>query len=234
MFKIHIAQLNILIINKYNYIKDMCQKYLTDDEKTDFTVSVTVDEIMNEDNGAGYDPSYLESLAIYRRIAEKIIDFDGFLMHGVAINVHSKGVIFTAKSGVGKTTHTRLWQKLLGDEMTVINGDKPLIRIIDSKAYAYGTPWAGKEGMHTNSYVQVDTVCFLERFEKNECYLLNKSSVLDKLFSQIYLPGSTKEYLKTIDLLSQFINSVNFYKIKCNMDLSAAKKAYEEIFRWKE
>ena len=49
MFKVCIAQLNILIINKYAYIEDMCKEYLTNDEKTDFTVSVTSADITKED-----------------------------------------------------------------------------------------------------------------------------------------------------------------------------------------
>lgn len=78
MFKVCIAQLNILIINKYDYIKVMCQKYFINDTKTDFTVSVTSSEIMEEDKGTGYDLGYLESLAIYRKIAKKsqnLMDF---------------------------------------------------------------------------------------------------------------------------------------------------------------
>lgn len=227
MFKINMAQLNIMIDNKYGYLKTFCTDYITDSTETDFTVSVTDAEIMAEDDGSGYDVGYLESLAVYRKIAEKMLSFDGFLMHGVAIDVESKGIIFTAKSGVGKTTHTRLWQKHLGDKMIVVNGDKPLIRIKDGKAYAYGTPWAGKEGMHKNTRVRVSKICFLERSETNECYPVEKKEVFEKLFSQVYIPTGAQKYLKTLDLVSALINAVDFYKIKCNMDLSAAKTAYE-------
>lgn len=227
MFKICIAQLNILIDNKYGYIENMCADYITDAIQTDFTVSVTDAEIMSEDDGAGYDLGYLESLAIYRKIAEEMLRFNGFLMHGVVIDVCSKGVMFTAKSGVGKTTHTRLWKQLLNEKMTVVNGDKPLIRIIDEKVYAYGSPWAGKEGMHKNMRTNLDKVCFLERSEVNKCYFIEKDKALEKLLSQVYIPKNTLKYLKTLDLLSKFIDKVEFYKIKCNMDISAAKTAYE-------
>lgn len=229
MFKICMAQLNILIDNKYSYIENMCTDYITDAVETDFAVSVTDAEIMAEDDGTGFDAGYLESLAIYRKIAEEIISYDGFLMHGVVIDVCSKGVMFTAKSGVGKTTHTRLWQQLLNEKMTVVNGDKPLIRIIDEKIFAYGSPWAGKEGMHKNMRAKLGKVCFLERSEVNKCYLIEKDTVLEKLLPQIYVPKDALKYLKTLDLLSRFIDKVEFYKTECNMDLSAAEIAYKEM-----
>lgn len=229
MFSVRLADLNIVIDNKYSYIEEMCTDYLATFEKADFTVSVTSFEIMGEDNGSGFDKPYLESLAIYRRIAENILSYDGFLMYGVVGDVEGKGIIFTAPSGVGKTTHTGLWKEYLGDRFTVINGDKPLCRVIGGTVYAYGTPWAGKENIHANRRVAVDKILFIEQSPFNECIHLDKKDGLAKLFPQIYRPASADAYLKTVDLVSCLVSRADFYKIKCNMDLTAAKTAYEGV-----
>ena len=44
----------------------------------------------------------------------RLISFDG------------QGIAFAAPSGTGKTTHIKLWQRLYGDRVEIINGDKPL------------------------------------------------------------------------------------------------------------
>ena len=150
MINIRLAEINFCIANKYSYIEDMCKDYITEND-ADVTISVTDEEIYAEGSSDEYDVGYLESLAVYRKIAEKIIEYDGILLHGVVADVDGTGVAFLAKSGVGKSTHTALWQEVLGDKMTVVNGDKPLIRIIDDKIYAYGTPWAGKEKNQKNT-----------------------------------------------------------------------------------
>lgn len=229
MFKICLAELNIVIHNNYSFVKDMCKDYIVDDSKTDFEVVATDDEIMAEDDGSGLYIGYLESLAIYRKIAEKLPEYNAFLMHGVVIDVDSLGIVFTARSGVGKTTHSRLWQELLGNKVTVVNGDKPIIRYKDGNPYAYGTPWAGKEEMHKNTRVLISKVCFIERCEYNECLKLEGAKVFYKLFPQVYRPKTQKNMLATIDMVANLIAVNDFYTIKCNMDLSAAKTAYEGL-----
>lgn len=109
-------------------------------------------------------------------------------MHGVVADVSGTGVAFLAESGVGKTTHSNLWQQLLGDKMIIINGDKPLVRIINDKVFAYGTPWAGKEGIHRNTKTQLKKICFIERADKNECIPISRDGALDKLLKYVYKP----------------------------------------------
>lgn len=90
----------------------MCVDYITDNAP-DFTLSASDNEIKEEDKGTSFDSGYLESLTIYRKIAERILKYNGFLMHGTAIDVGGCGIAFLAKSGVGKSTHTGLWKELL-------------------------------------------------------------------------------------------------------------------------
>ncbi|MBQ9097327.1 MAG: hypothetical protein IJY55_02900 [Clostridia bacterium] len=228
MFVICLAELNIAIENKYDYIKAMCRDYITYN-KADFCVSASDEEIQAEDKGTGFDRGYLESLAIYRKIAEKILDYNGFLMHGVVLDADGCGIAFLAKSGVGKSTHTNLWKQLLGDKMTVINGDKPLVRIAGDTVFAYGTPWAGKENIHTNTKTILKKICFIERSENNECLEIGKDAVLERLINQIYIPKNGTGLYLTLEYIKLLIEKCDFYLIKCNTEISAAKTAYEVI-----
>ena len=230
MFKICIADLCIPVDNKYEYIKEQSAQYIAKDEDVDFCVSVSDEEISAEDDGkSDYDRGYLESLAIYRKIADEIINYDGFLMHGVVLDVKGSGIAFLGKSGVGKTTHAKMWLELLGDDVRVINGDKPLVRIIDNKAYAYGTPWAGKENMHTNTKCVLENLCFIEQADKNECFEINKMEALERLIKQIYIPKKAQLLKKTFDKVNVLLSSTKAYVIKCKKDIDAAKTAHKQI-----
>lgn len=231
MFNVKLADFNIRIDNKYEYIQKMCQSYITYDIESDFSVSVTDEEIMHEANEDCAAPAYLESLAVYRKIAEEIIDRGGFLLHGVVLETEGKGIAFCAKSGTGKSTHANLWLRLLGDKCTIINGDKPLIRIKGGKAVAYGTPWCGKEGINKNDKVILSAVCFLKRGIENEIERVPKNEVFPHLTTQIYVPKNGMKMVKTLDLIDTFVKNTDFYMLKCNMDISAAETAYNAMIK---
>jgi len=226
MFTVRLAELNICIENKYNYIYSMCTDYITEGT-ADFFVSVSEDEIIAEDKARGFDKGYLESLAVYRKIAEKLPEYNGFLLHGVVVDVGGTGIAFLARSGMGKSTHAKLWKDLLKDKITVVNGDKPIVRIIDGKINAYGTAWAGKENMHTNTKTELKKICFIERSEVNECVQMNKEDIFEKLVHQIYLPKDRILIYSIFDFMNEMSEKCEFYLIKCNSDISAAKTACE-------
>jgi len=219
------ADVIIKVNNKYSYVEEMYKNYVTDEKSIDFEVSVNDEEISAEDD-YGYDKGYLESLAIYRKIAEMMPKYNGFLLHGVLMNVDGTGIMLLAKSGVGKTTHTMLWKELLGDKCKIVNGDKPIVRIIDGKIYGYGTPYGGKEGFNLNEKVEISHICFIERSRDNVVTECNKP--LEGLLTQIYM-SKVSGYLNVLPILSEFIRKVDFHIIGCNMEKEAAIVAKKAI-----
>ncbi len=228
MFFVRLAALTIAVSHQYEYLKDICTDYIVSEGKADFSVSATPEEIAAEGAGVeGFESGYLESLAIYRKMAEVLPDYDGFLMHGVLTEVDNCGIAFLAKSGVGKTTHVGLWKNLLADKLTVINGDKPLVRLDNGTFKAYGTPWAGKENLHINRETVLKKICFIERAEENSCQKLTPHEGLLRLLPQIYRSGDAAHRLKTLDLATKLSEQVSFYVMACNTDPSAAEVAYK-------
>lgn len=232
MFVIRMAELNIGIDNKYDYIENFCSLYIVNSNKMDFTVSASDFEIESERVAPENPVGYLETLAIYRKIADKIIEYDGFLLHAAVLDFCGEGVAFLAKSGVGKSTHIKLWKSLYGDKALIVNGDKPIVRKIDEAFYAYGTPWAGKEGWQTNTKTKLKKICFLKRATENQTKKTEKEMSLNLLLGQIYIKKGKSSYLsELLDLVGEFINFAEFYHVDCNTDISAAKIAYEGMFK---
>lgn len=178
------------------------------------------------------DDFYPESSAILRQIAEWLPLHGSFVLHSAAFDADGIGVAFAAHSGTGKTTHLLLWQKLLGNRLKIINGDKPIIRFFDDDPdtpYAYGTPWNGKEGLGSAGRTPLKHLCFIERADKNSCTEISSDEIIDRIFDQVYMPHSPAAAANTLGLINRLLSSVKLWKICCNMDISAAQTAYDAI-----
>lgn len=232
MFKIKIADLVIGIYNKYEFIKRQCADYIVPDEtKMDFTVSASTDDINHEREIAEGDFSngYFESICVYRNICRRMPLYDGYLLHAAVAKVDGFAYAFTADSGVGKSTHIKLWKQLLDDKMSIINGDKPIIRVIDGKSYAFGTPWCGKEGFNSNDFAPLKAICFLERGEDNEIEPCPINVVLGKIVNQLIISDNPEIVENLLNLLNLTLSEVDLWHLKCNMDISAAKLSYNTM-----
>ncbi len=223
MIKIKIAELIIGIDNRFDHIVHLSGDYLCDGEPA-FTVSATDDELVKE---AGHQDTecssgYLESIVVYRKIAEQLPHYDAFVFHGAIISYDGHGFVFTARSGVGKTTHTRLWMSEFGDKASYVNGDKPIVRFKDGVPYAYGTPWRGKEGYGANTSVPLEGVAIIERGSENIAYVIDKKDCAVKIMTQTYIPKSPVAAALTMKLLDRLLSSVKLVRLECNMDPEAS------------
>lgn len=131
MFCIQIAEVLIAIKNRYAFTERLCADYIVDTSPDDCDISIaaTPEEIAAENDEKGsFSPAYCESLALYRKICTRMLDFNAFLFHAAIISYAGRGFAFAAKSGTGKSTHVAQWMRALGGDVTVVNGDKPILR----------------------------------------------------------------------------------------------------------
>ncbi len=227
----------VAVDSLYKDIHDLCADYRVFG-KPDFTVSTTRQDIAFErerfqqkrqKEDYFFDrlsDGYLETLAVYRQIAEQMPSNDTVLFHGSAIAVDDQGYLFTAKSGTGKSTHARLWRKLLGERAIMINDDKPLIRVTEVGATVFGTPWDGKHHLSRNIAVPLRAICLLERAEENSICAISPHQAYAALMAQAYRPVGASALAKTLVLLDRLTESVGLYRLHCNMELEAAEISY--------
>lgn len=234
-----IAGRNIKIYSVFPDVHDLCHEYLFDGYP-DFEVVSTEEDISYElyksrqiDAMEGkirtHNRGYLETLAIYRKIADKMIDYDTFLFHGSAVCVDNEAYIFAAKSGTGKSTHARLWRELFGNKAVMVNDDKPLIRIKGDKALVYGTPYDGKHHLSSNIAVPVKAVCILEQAAENHIKEISMYEAYPMFMQQTYKPSEPEKMKKTMELIGQFLDRIKVYKLECNMNIEAAEIAYRAM-----
>lgn len=236
-FTINLAKVNIEINSIYDEVYTLCKDYLCDNTP-DFAVEIMPEDIAFErekskrEAAAEHIPyvdfkdSYLETLAVYRKIVTNLLDFGAFLMHGAVVGLDGKAYMFTAPSGVGKTTHTGFWLETFPDAF-IINGDKPILRFEGDRVYACGTPWAGKEGKNKNISLPLNAICLLERGKENEIVKAGFKQIYPFIISQTYRPYDEKHITKTMQYIKDLGEKVKFYLLKCNLDPSAANIAFD-------
>ena len=228
--KFKIANLIMDIPHKFAYTKDMLDKYeYFGDSGVEVTVKITADDFIKESAMAnGESDCFIENSAILRKLSnELLLNHNAMLFHGSTVMCGGKAYIFTAPSGTGKSTHTRLLKEYLGDKITYVNDDKPILKVEGDRIMVYGSPWNGKHGLGENTCAPLEAICLVSRGETNEITKVSPVSFMQILFEQSM--GFDNEVLagKVLEVLSLVMSTAKFYLLKCNMDISAAKTSYE-------
>ena len=169
----------------------------------------------------------LESIIIYKKIVESLLDYNVILVHGAAISVDNKCYVFIAPSGIGKTTHILNWINMVPNTI-VVNGDKPLVNV--DKKLVYGSPWCGKEGMNKNVAIPLAGIISLKRGESNSIRRIDYRTIFPELLQQCYIPQDGKEAIKAYRHIGS-LASIPCYQLYCNMDKESALVAYEGLLR---
>ncbi len=171
-----------------------------------------------------FSDAYFEALAVQRKVSHALLEKDTLLFHGSALSMDGAGYVFTAPSGTGKSTHARLWRERFGDRVTMVNDDKPFLKLADSGAIIYGSPWDGKHRLSSNISVPLRAIAILERAKENRIERIDPSEALTALIRQAYREEDVAGILPLILKLAEL---VPIYRLHCNLDVSAAETAYE-------
>ena len=236
-FTIEIGGITIEIRCKYRLILEQCREYLTDKTPDIFIRSEawnTEDKFPKDREGqvsrnnrnepVFTDSETKESLDILRKIMAVLMQRGFLLMHGAVVEKDGEAYIFTAPSGTGKSTRLRFWMELFPDS-TIVNGDKPLIRVTGSRAVACGTPWAGKEGWSSNIQVPIRAIYLLERAEEDSVSKIGSWQAMQTMLLQTY-SSLEKEQEKT-RMLAQMAGKVHFFRYQSTMTKESVRMAYE-------
>ena len=174
------------------------------------------------------DP-FLERAAIQRKFAEALFDLDILLLHGSTICVDGHAYLFTARSGTGKSTHTRLWRETFGSRAVMVNDDKPFLKFTPEGVFACGSPWSGKHGLDSNITVPLQGICLLQRGAENRIRPASAEEVLPMLYKQANQPLDKDKLPRLASLVEQLCQTVPLWQMECTKDPAAAQVAFDAM-----
>lgn len=211
-----------------------CREYLCADElKPDVVIDETRYRPERYPVQFGVDGvAYMESS--YQFYME-LLKHDGFYLHASAVELDGLAYLFSGPSGMGKSTHTRLWQQIHGDDVQVFNDDKPALRLLDGHWYAYGTPWCGKDGINRNVKVRLAGICFLKQESENRIRRLTPREALGRIMAQTIHRMSHAENLDLLlGHLEKIVQMIPAYELENRPEPEAARLSYETMRRGAE
>ena len=154
----------------------------------------------------------------------------GVMLHASAVELDGKAYLFSAPSGTGKSTHTRLWQSTFGENARVFNDDKPALRFIDGVWYAYGSPWCGKDGININMKAPLAGICFLKQGPENRIRRLDKVEAAQNI---IWQTMHRFKLVENLDLMlshvEKLVEHIPVFELKNRPEPEAALLSYNTM-----
>lgn len=162
----------------------------------------------------------------------QLLRYGGLMLHASAVEMYGKAYLFSGPCGMGKSTHTKIWQQTFGTAAQVFNDDKPALRQLDGKWYAYGTPWCGKNGINQNKKIPVAGICFLKQAPENKIRKLSSGVGAQQIVSQTLRKFTSME---TLDMMLQIVEKIAqdipIFELENRPEPAAAQLSYETMRR---
>lgn len=229
-----IADFIVQIDPKSEKLKKLCQPFLYKGERKAEFSAIPSDSYINSLKNRmieGTTVEQAEELATASIFNHEIIHRGAMLIHSSALVFGCKAYLFSAESGVGKSTHTKMWLDNFGDKVHILNDDKPVVKIKSGVPFCCGTPFDGGSGIANNGTVPLGAVVFIERSDTNFVTIPETKEIVQRLYT------STVRFVNKTDgqcLLFNFDNLIrhtNFFVLHCNTDVSAVRVAYDKIIK---
>lgn len=169
---------------------------------------------------------YLGQMMPYVLLNHSILTF-----HGVLMEYKGCGIIISAPSGTGKTTHARLWRDR--EHALIINGDRAVCQNVNGIWTGFGLPWSGTSGEQVNRSVPLTALVVLERGEQNEAFQITGIEAFGAMFPHVQCPvWDARLTDKAMELTDDFLNNIPIIRLHCRPDMEAVdvlKRVLEEL-----
>jgi len=207
--------------------------YETENETADMVLVVNREELLA--SGKKYPNLSLDEWEYIRTGSAfgcRMPDFDGFCLHASAVVFKGKAVLFSGPCGIGKSTHTSLWQQYFGPERAVIlNDDKPVLRLIKDTFYACGTPWSGKSPLNRNQCIPLHAIVFLKQAGENKIRRLSVLEAVRLMVYQSMRPEKSRKLMEgLLNLIGTLLEKIPVYELECTVSFAAVELAYQELY----
>ena len=235
-FRLRIAGHTAAVTSLFESTPHYFRPYLAEDEP-EFSITVTWEDVEFERRFCtaeaiaegfrfrDFPDTYLERAAVQRKFADHLFPLGIILFHGSAIAVEGEGYLFTARSGTGKSTHTRLWRECFGSRAVMVNDDKPFLEFSAGGVLVHGSPWSGKHGLDANICVPLKGICILERGSENRIRPMDAQEALPMLQKQSSPPSDPAQLYELQQRVQALARTVPLWHMTCTRDPQAARVA---------
>ncbi len=172
-----------------------------------------------------------KSVLTAMEIEHTSVENSGVLFHAACIEVEGEAILFTAPSGVGKSTQADLWCKEKGAEL--INGDRCIITDVDGKYFMCGVPYCGSSRVRKNRTLPLKAVVYLTQAPVSAVHRLYGLNSFRSLWEGCCInTWCSSDVEKSVELVTGIAENVPVLKLDCTPDVTAVnvlEKMLEEL-----
>lgn len=151
-----------------------------------------------------------------------IANADGFLLHASWICYRDKAILFTGRSGIGKSTQAALWVKHRGAEL--INGDRVAVFPTAHGAEVRGIPYCGSSGVNKNRTMPLAAVVVLSQAPENTITRLTGVRAFRKLWEGCSVNlWDQSDIDKSTQAVADTVSAVPVFHLACTADERAVQ-----------
>ena len=147
---------------------------------------------------------YAEMMELCQRVSDALLPFGRLVFHSLAFEWQGRVWLLTGPSGAGKTTHYLRWKLRYGEDLRLLNGDKPLLEIPPEGAITvHPSPWYGKEGMQQYFSGPLGGIILLEKAAENRMRRMTPREAAGCLFTQLLITRRDADSVRRACALEQ-------------------------------
>ena len=170
------------------------------------------------------DPVWLSLLAMERRMIAR----SAMTLHCAYMRYKDEAILFSAPSGMGKTTQATLWEKHRGSR--VINGDKALLREIEGRWTACGWPVCGSSGVCHDEDTPIRAIVMLSQGKTDTIRRLSPFQAFTQIYTQVTVNSWNRDaQQRAMDLIERLASQVPVYHLSCTISEDAVRCLEEAL-----
>ena len=150
------------------------------------------------------------------------------VLHGAAIGFRGKGVVFSARPGVGKSTQASLWEKLWPKETVKINEDWPAVCFPGGVPTLCGIPWSGSDPVNRDISLPMGALVLIRRGGVPRIERLRPADVFAPVYRELCVSHYNKRAAEAVyDALGRLLEKTPVYMLDCTMGEETPRLALE-------
>lgn len=196
--------------------KDVYYSALSFCKETEGTCYYVSAEILAELAQSGFE------LLMYLCLEKILLKHGALVLHSSHIRYDGRGIVFSAPSGVGKSTQAELWSRYAG--AVVMNGDRSVLRKEGEQWYVHGCPMCGTSGIHHSGKEPLHCIVMLCQGKENIPVRVSPLQAFQMIYPEVTISNWNVNHVDTsIQLLDDLIQNVPVWHYSCTRDENAVR-----------
>lgn len=191
-------------------------------ENKDASADIFVEEAVMSQR---IDTVFTSLFALERRLIRQ----RGLILHCAYLEHQGKGILFSAPSGVGKSTQAALWERYRNSR--VVNGDRALLRKENGKWIACGWPVCGSSEICRQADTPIHAIVMLQQGKENQVTSLSPAKAFSLLYPQITVNPWNSDFVRTaMNSIEDLVLQVPVWHLTCDISEEAVVCLERNIF----